>query len=156
LTPLPARIVAWEDFRSEHPQGLVLNLETGHFRDYGVNPYAGYDRIDSSPLFAARNGDDDRLPPKERVVYFEAGDAAFAVPFASLARERTIEIETDDGVLTVRWRPGVASALDDVTVAEGRDVGAAEVTIDSRPVPFSEPFWFAVAAFRPDIEIVDD
>jgi hypothetical protein len=27
--------------------------------------------------------------------------------------------------------------------------------LDGEPVPFSEPFWFAVAAFRPDIEIVD-
>jgi hypothetical protein len=28
------------------------------------------------------------------------------------------------------------------------------VTLDGGPVPFHEPFWFAVAAFRPDVEIV--
>jgi hypothetical protein len=155
LEHLPARMVAWGDFRSEHPSALVLDKETGFFREYGANPYAGYDSIDSPPIFATRNEDDDRLPPKERVVYVEVGDGAFAVPFASLAEERAIETETDAGELVVRWRPGVASALDGATVAGGRDVGAANVLLDGKPIPFSEPFWFAVAAFRPDIEIVD-
>ncbi|MGH3132776.1 MAG: DUF3179 domain-containing protein [Gaiellaceae bacterium] len=155
LTQLPARMVAWEEFREEHPAGLVLDKETGFFREYGVNPYAGYDSVDSSPLFPTRNTDDDRLPPKERVVYVEVSDDAFAVPFALLAEQRTVMIETDGGELVVRWRGGVASALDDVTIAGGRDVGAANVLLDGDPVPFNEPFWFAVAAFRPDIEIVD-
>jgi hypothetical protein len=155
LEHLPARMVAWSDFRRDHPSALVLDRDTGFFREYGANPYAGYDSVDSSPLFATRNDDDDRLPPKERVVYVEVAEKAFAVPFASLAKERTIEIETDDGQLVVRWRGGVASALDQVTVAGGRDVGAASVLLDGEPVPFTEPFWFAVAAFRPDVEIVD-
>jgi hypothetical protein len=42
-----------------------------------------------------------------------------------------------------------------VTIASGRDVGATSVTLDGEPYPFHEPFWFAVAAFRPDIQIVD-
>lgn len=54
----------------------------------------------------------------------------------------------------MRWRPGVASALDSGGVAAGRDVGTAVVTLDGEPAPFPEPLWFAVAAFRPDIEIV--
>ena len=156
LRQLPARIVAWEEFRRAYPRGLVLNLFTGFSRTYGVNPYAGYDRIDSSPLFSVRNEDDDRLPPKERVVYVEVGDDAFAVPFSVLAEQPTITVETDGGELVVHWRGGVASALDEVTVDRGRDVGAATVRLDGELVPFTEPFWFAVAAFRPDIEIVDD
>jgi hypothetical protein len=155
LDQLPARMVAWSDFERDHPSALVLDKETGFFREYGANPYAGYDSIDSSPIFAVRNIDDDRLPPKERVVYVEIGTRAFAVPFSSLVKERTMEIETDGGELTVHWKAGVASALDEAAVATGRDVGAATVLLDGEPVPFSEPFWFAVAAFRPDIEIVD-
>jgi hypothetical protein len=34
-------------------------------------------------------------------------------------------------------------------------VGSVTVTLDGEPIPFQEPFWFAVAAFRPDAEIVD-
>jgi hypothetical protein len=155
LRQLSARIVSWGEFRDAHPTALVLDRETGFVREYGANPYAGYDSVDSSPLFATRNDDDDRLPPKERVVYVELGDEAFGIPFESLAKERTIEIETDEGTLAVRWRSGVASALDEATIAGGRDVGAARVVLDGKPYPFSEPFWFVVAAFRPDIEIVD-
>jgi hypothetical protein len=155
LEQLPARMVAWGDFRREHPSALVLDKETGFLREYGANPYAGYDSIDSPPIFATRGDDDDRLPPKERVVYVEVGSEAFAVPFSSLTKERTIEVETDSGTLVVRWEGGVASALDEAAIATGRDVGAATVRLDGELVPFSEPFWFAVAALRPDIEIVD-
>jgi hypothetical protein len=155
LKPLPARIVSWREFRRLHPSALVLNRDTGFVRDYGTNPYAGYDDIASSPIFATRNEDDKRLPPKERVVYVEVGNEAFAVPYSALAEEGAIELETDAGDLVVRWRRGVASALDTSAIAEGRDVGSAFVLLDGEAVPFSEPFWFAVAAFRPDIEIVD-
>lgn len=156
LRQLPARIVSWEEFRNDYPTGLVLDKETGFVREYGANPYAGYDSVDSPPIFATRGDDDDRLPPKERVVYFEVGDEAFAVPFPSLVEKRSIAVGTDEGELIVRWRPGVASALDEVTIAGGRDVGAASVLLGGEPVPFSEPFWFSVAALRPDIEIVDE
>jgi Protein of unknown function (DUF3179) len=155
LRDVPAQIVSWEDFRAENPSAPVLDRETGFVRDYGRNPYAGYDNVDSPPIFATRGDDDDRLPPKERVVYVETGDQAFAVPFASLADERRVEIEADAGTLVVRWRPGVASALDNGAISRGRDVGAATVHLAGKPVPFSEPFWFVVAAVRPDIEIVD-
>ena len=155
LRQVPARIVSWDELEREHPDAAVLSKDTGFFREYGVNPYAGYDRIDSSPLFAVRNEEDDRLPPKERVAYFEVGEKAYAVPFSSLVKKRTVQIDTEEGAVTVRWKPGVSSALDDVTVASGRDVGAASVAVDGEPYPFHEPFWFAVAAFRPDIEIVD-
>ncbi|HXF97572.1 MAG TPA: DUF3179 domain-containing protein [Gaiellaceae bacterium] len=156
LRQLPARIVAWEEFRRAHPDGLVLDIFTGFSRNYGANPYPGYDSIDSSPLFPVRNADDDRLPAKERVVYVEVDDHAFAVPYPALAEKRRIEIDVDGKRLVVTWRRGVASALDDVVLARGRDVGAANVLVDGRPVPFTEPFWFTVAAFRPDIEIVED
>jgi Protein of unknown function (DUF3179) len=155
LRQLPARIVSWRDFRRAHPAALVLNRETGFARDYGTNPYAGYDDIASPPIFPARNADDNRLPPKERVVYAEIGADAFAIPFPALAQRRTITVQTDEGELVVRWRPGVSSALDASAIAQGRDTGAATVLLDGEPVPFTEPFWFAVAAFRPDIEIVD-
>jgi hypothetical protein len=154
LRQLPAGIVSWDAFRRMHPTALVLNQDTGFGRDYGTNPYAGYDDVASPPFFPARNADDDRLPPKARVVYVEAGQEAFAVPYSALASRGTITLETAGGELVVRWRPGVASALDAADVDAGRDVGSASVLIDGEPVPFSEPFWFAVAAFRPDIEIV--
>ena len=151
LEVVPARIVAWSEFRRAHPEDLVLTRETGYDRDYGRNPYEGYDDVDSSPIFPTRNDDDERLPPKERVVFVEREGESVAVPHSTLAKRRRVEIDVGGHRLVVRFRKGVASALDDPEIAAGRDVGAAEVLEDGRPVAFSEPFWFAVAAFRPKV-----
>ena len=154
LEQLPSRIVAWADFRREHSGGRVLSRETGFSRPYGENPYAGYDSVDSSPIFPTKNADDDRLPPKERVVFIERGAEAVAVPFSSLREKKVVRVEVAGSRLIVRWRPGVASSLDDAQIAAGRDTGAAEVREAGRLVRFDQPFWFAVAAFRPDARIV--
>ena len=154
LDQLPARIVAWGEFRRANPDATVLSRETGHSRPYGRNPYAGYDTVDSPPFFPTKNADDDRLPPKERVVFVERGGEAVAVPFSVLRERRELTVELAGDELTVRWRPGAASALDQDSVADGRDVGSAEVLEDGRLIAFDQPFWFAVAAFRPDVRIV--
>ena len=154
LTQLPARMVAWGEFKTTHPRGLVLTRGTGYARDYGRNPYEGYDDINSPPIFATAGDDDGRLPPKERVVFIVAGPEAVAIPFSALAKKRLIRVEAGGRRFDVRWRPGVASALDSGQIASGRDVGAATVLENGKPVAFDEPFWFAVAAFRPDVRIV--
>jgi hypothetical protein len=154
LEQLPARILAWRDFKREYPGGSVLSRETGYDRPYGHNPYTGYDDADSSPFFAVRNSDDERLPAKERVVFIERGAEAVAVAFSTLRARRLMRVEVAGHRLVVRWRAGVSSALERPNVAEGRDVGAAEVLEDGRLVPFDQPFWFAVAAFRPGVRVV--
>jgi hypothetical protein len=156
LRQLPATILAWEDFAREHPEGKVLSRETGFVRSYGENPYAGYDSVDSPPFFEAANQDDDCLPPKERVVFIERGEEQVVVPFSALAKEREIGVEVGGEELVVTWRPGTRSALDSGTIASGRDVGTAVVrSVESGELVVHDlPFWFAVAAFAPEAEIV--
>jgi Protein of unknown function (DUF3179) len=154
LRQLPARIVAWRDFERQHPHGLVLTRKTGFSRPYGENPYSGYDDISSPPFFGAAHADDKRLQPKERVVFIDRGSDAAVVPFSVLQQRRTVRVSVGGHSLVVRWRGGVASALDSGSIPRGRDVGAASVTEHGKPVVFDEPFWFAVAAFRPHVRIV--
>ena len=154
LGQVAARIVPWAAFRRDHPGATVLSRRTGYDRAYGENPYAGYDDASSPPFFSTSNSSDGRLPPKERVVYLEEGDEAVAVPFSLLRERGEIEFEVGGRTLVVRWAAGVASALDSTEIANGRDVGSAQVLENGRPVAFHEPFWFAVAAFRPDIRVV--
>jgi hypothetical protein len=154
LERLPARIVAWREFATQHPNALVLSRETGHQRPYGSNPYEGYDDVDSPPFFPVANADDERLPPKERVVFIERGDDAIVVPYSVLERRRAVRVVVGGERLVVRFRLGPVSALDAPEIAEGRDIGAAEVLRDGRLVEFEEPFWFVVAAFRPEARIV--
>ena len=50
LPKVPASIISWADFRQNYPDGQVLTRDTGFTRQYGRNPYTGYDDIDSSPF----------------------------------------------------------------------------------------------------------
>jgi len=154
LRQLPARIVAWSAFERAHPRALVLTRDTGFLRAYGQNPYAGYDDVSSPPFFPAAHSNDRRLPPKERVVFIERGNDAAAIAFSALARRHRIAVTVGGHRLVVRFAPGVASALDQAAVASGRDIGSAQVTENGKPVPFDEPFWFAVAAFRPHVHVI--
>jgi hypothetical protein len=151
LRQLPARIVSWRSFSRAHPHGLVLSRSTGHSRPYGENPYTGYDDVQSPPFFPVKGQRDTRLPPKERVVFVQRGRAAVVVPFSVLARKRVVRIEVGGHRLVVRLTGKASSALDSSAISSGRSVGTAEVREHGRLVPFSEPFWFAVAAFRPRV-----
>jgi hypothetical protein len=149
LRQLPARIVSWADFRRRHSNALVLSRQTGYERPYGQNPYVGYDDVSKPPFFGAAHADDRRLAPKQRVVFLERGRDAVVIPFSTPAKRRTVTVTVGGHTLVVRFTASVASALDQGVISSGRDVGAAQVTENGKPVPFDEPFWFAVAAFRP-------
>ena len=126
LTSRPAAIVAWSQFRENFPEGLVLSRDTGFQRDYGRNPYVGYDDINNSP-FLFRGVIDERLSPFERVVTVEFGEAVVAYPFALLEQERVLEEERDRKGVVVFWVPGASSALDSLEIDQGRAVGATGV-----------------------------
>ncbi|MYE39572.1 MAG: DUF3179 domain-containing protein, partial [Chloroflexi bacterium] len=126
LNLVPAQIVSWADFRAAFPDADVLSRDTGHSRDYGRNPYYGYDRVDQSPfLFQGRP--DDRLLPMERVAALELDGQPLAFPFMTLEREGAVNYEANGRSIVVLFQPGTASALDQSRIAESRDVGATGV-----------------------------
>jgi hypothetical protein len=91
-----------------------------------------------------------------RVVFIEREGEQVVVPFSALAEAGEIEVEVGGEALEVTWRPGTRSALSSGVIASGRDVGTAVVRSagTGELVAFDLPFWFAVAAFAPDAEIV--
>jgi len=132
LTVLPAAIISWQDFQAAYPQGQVLSRETGFQRDYGRNPYAGYDDVNVSPfqytswLTSYRGpATPSDLPPMARVLTVAIGDDAVAYPYELLAAEQVVNDTVGDVDIVVLWAAGTASALDAAQIAEGRDVGAA-------------------------------
>jgi len=116
----------------------VLSRDTGHSRDYGRNPYPGYDDVDTSP-FLFEGEVDGRLAAKERVVGIESDGEAVAVRTSLLAKKRVLGVELSGEALTVWWKPGTASALEGASVAAGRDVGATGVfrsVLDGKKLTF--------------------
>ena len=156
LRLLPARIVAWRDFARDHPGGRVLSRDTGYDRAYGQNPYTGYDDVNSPPFFPAANPDDTSLLPKERVALVERGDEVVVIPFSALSERKRIRFTLAGEELEAVWVPGVRSALDSSDIAAGSKVGSALIrdVATGKTVVYDEPFWFSVAAFRPDARIV--
>ncbi len=138
LTRVPASIVAFEDFRKVHPRGKVLSRDTGHARDYGANPYAGYDSIDQHP-FLFDDPVDPRLPAMERVLNVSIGGVHRLYPFSVLERTPVVN-ETVAGVpVAVFSRGGTLSALDRASIRASRTVPSATAwkrTLDGRVLEF--------------------
>ena len=126
LNLLPATIIAWADFKAGYPDGAVLSRDTGFVREYGVNPYVGYDDADNSP-FLFFDQEDERLPAMERVAALTVGDAAVAFPFTALAERGVIRHSAGGRDIVVFFKPGVRSALDGPYIADSREVGATGV-----------------------------
>jgi hypothetical protein len=129
LEEYPAPLLAWGDFRDAHPTGSVLDwTATGYGRDYGRNPYTGYDDPDGTP-FLFRGALDDRETALQRVVGIAVDDesVAFTLEAVSGDEGKATAAKVGGDELVIFWKPGQASALDDVTIAGGMDVGSVGV-----------------------------
>ncbi len=115
--------VAWSVWRDAHPDGLVLSRETGFDRQYGRNPYPGYDDVDGVP-FLFEGEVDGRYTALTRILGFEADGAVFGVPMTDLQERRVITGALEDSEFVAWWTAGTSSALDSSNVADGYDVGA--------------------------------
>ena len=147
LTPVPASIVSWADFRQNYPDGQVLTRDTGFTRQYGRNPYTGYDDIDSSP-FLYVGPEDGRLRPVERVATVELGGESMAYPFLRLEETPAVNDEIGGRPIVVFFSPGTASALDAGSIAASRDVGATGV--------YDRRLGDRTLTFRPDSGVFTD
>lgn len=138
LKQLPSHIVSFADFKKHNRNGEVLSRETGVQRNYGENPYVGYDNINSRP-FLFRGEISDRLPAMERVLALRDHSSTLLFPLSTL-RERPL-INTTFGKLPVAVFAfsDVASALDQRDIAMSRKVPAAaayRAEIDGKPLTF--------------------
>jgi len=139
LTFLPSTIIAWGDFKVKYPNGQVLSKDTGYNRDYGRNPYAGYDDINSNP-FLFDGITDERFRPMERVVgiLLDTGQGQ-AYTLEHLSIEQVINDTIDETPIVIFWKSGTASALDSSYIADGNDIGTVgvyEALLDNETLTF--------------------
>jgi len=138
LRQLPAQIVSFKQFIEAHPESKVLSRETGYRRDYGRNPYVGYDDASASP-FLYRGKKDSRLRPMEKIVAVEIGGKFKAYPYSITRKSRVIHDQIRSQELVVFHAEGAASALDASEIGRSRDVGATgvfEPQVDGRRLQF--------------------
>ena len=145
---VPSRLESFVSFRTRYPNGRVLIPNEMSERDYGRNPYVGYDSL-SKPFLFPDSIDVAPLNAMDRVVAFVVDSGAYAVPLDLLRRKRDIKIED----IQLRWFSGQRSALDTSEIANGRDVGNVVVVRTkgeaNEDIPYHVTFAFAFRAFHP-------
>ena len=141
LALLPAWLDSWQGFVDEFPDGLVMD-QPDWPRDYGTNPYVGYD-TSRRPFLYQGEDPPHGIHPLARVV--RVGDRAW--PLERLRAAGRLEEEE----LVLSWVEGQASAMDTSEIAAGREVGSVRVRDrDGNDVVHDIPFAFAFHAFHPD------
>ena len=128
LTFLASSLISYANFKDAYPDGIVLSRETGHSRQYGNNPYAGYDTLDGRPfLFSGEL--DERLAAVDRVVTvrLDGEQIDIAYPVTLLAEIGVANDTQGNTNLAVFHLPGTTSGLGDRVIAEAADVGATAV-----------------------------
>lgn len=138
LERIPVATVPWSTWSEAHPDGWVLSRPADSGRDYGRNPYVGYDEAGSEP-FLYDGESDPRLPPKERVVAFPAARDSLTVQLSTLAERGTVTVPLDGEEVVLVAESGLASSLDTPVLAEGGEIaatGAFGTVVDGRALTF--------------------
>lgn len=139
LEQVPSQIISFAQFKENYPDGVVLSKDTGYDRNYGRNPYTGYDDVDSTPLFGAGN-DDGRLPPMEKVIGVKLEDKRKAYPYSLTRKEQAINDKVGDVPLLIVHTEGATSAMDAARIAESKESGSTGVfkrVLDDRKLTFT-------------------
>lgn len=149
LKMLPVRIESFKKFKERMPTGLVLVPRNKSMRQYGKNPYGGYDSLATPFLYGGEMP--KTVAPLSRVV--ASSGKAWSLDFLRSKKR----IETSDG-LVLSWEKGQNSALDETVIGKGVDVG--NVTVQKmqggelKDIVYTVDFAFAHFAFHPEIEII--
>jgi len=134
LQQIPLEHTRWSDWRARYPKTRVLSQDTGHRRDYGRSPYAGY--AESPQIMFEVAATDGRFHAKEWVVGVEINGVFKAYPFSQLAKGRN-ELRDTIGGKTIRL-------VYDASNRNGRVYSAGKL------LPSTMSYWFAWYAFHPD------
>lgn len=153
LALVPARLESFLDFKNRYPDGKVLVPNDPDFRNYGQNPYMGYD---SSAIPFLYKGDlPQGIEPMARVVVARAERTRPVIVTLELLRKQGRVVI---GSVEFTWQAGQSSAVDNAKIAEGRDVGTVDVVEllpgqSPKALPYDVTFAFVAHAFHPDIQI---
>lgn len=139
LQLLPASLTSWDEWQQRHPKTLVLDVDTGHNRNYELDAYAHYGTTDR--LMFPLNHSDKRLDLKDRVIGVEVDGVFKAYSYKLLPQEGHF-ITTD-----------VVNGQD-IQIEYLPEAQATYITdADGNALPSASMYWFSWSAFHPDTEV---
>lgn len=178
LNLIPFDVITWGDWKTLHPDTLVLTTETGYIRSYTTDPYGSY-YTEPRIMFPVENRD-DRLPLKEIILGFNQNGIYKAykqndieskiiindsigetpVMLVSLFSEnaRAFERTTGDQILDFAYTDG--KIFDTQTNSEwnydGLSISGKYEGNQLERMPIEPGFWFEWVAFHPNTELFGD
>ena len=146
LDLIPSQIISFEQFKSNYPNGLVLSRETGFKRQYGTNPYVGYDDINQTP-FLFDGPKDGRLEPNEKVIAIKLPEVSKAYPYSITKKLNVINDKINESPIAVFHSGGAVSALDASKIEDSKESGSTgifsrEVDNDILSFTYKDGFFF--------------
>jgi len=126
LTILSSQLISFDQFRETYPDARVLSRNTGHRRNYGENPYAGYDDINNSPLML-REEVSDEIPPMEKVIGVRTDREVKGYTYSVTKAQKVLHDEVGGEPIVIFHLDGMVSALDNRSISRSRDDGATGV-----------------------------
>lgn len=136
LHQLAVEHTSWNTWKRQHPDSTVLSQDTGYSRDYGRNPYSGYESTSST--YFPINHHDERLPSKSWVVGLNIGDHYKAWSLEYLKNKGSHELIWHGHQLSIEVEG------DSIRITDGKS---------GKQLPVTRLYWFAWATFHPDTEL---
>lgn len=124
LTEIPAQIISYAEFVRIYPDAKLLSKDTGYNRDYGRNPYRGYDRVGNSP-FLLDAPTDPRLPAMRRVLAVSHKNQNKLYPFNELDNHRILEDHFNGIDLVIFTHQNTLSVLDAERIKNSHNIISA-------------------------------
>ncbi|MFT5506634.1 MAG: hypothetical protein ACI8XC_004362 [Gammaproteobacteria bacterium] len=137
LKRLPVNHTSWKVWKARHPKTLAMSLKTGFHRDYGRNPYSGYE-TSKSIYFAVKNRAPENYHPKEEVLGIEVSGIFKAYPFIELERGKKTNFNDTMGQVKLKLNWDSDARQLQVYKNSGEEVIGVQ------------GFWFAWFAFHPN------
>ena len=178
LDLVPFDVITWGDWKTLHPNTLVLTTDTGYIRSYATDPYGSY-YTEPRIMFPVEHSD-DRMNPKEIILgfnqdgiykaykqnYIESNvlinDSIGETPvlLVSLFSEnsRAFERIIDGEILDFTYADG--KIFDTQTKSEwnydGLSILGEHEGKQLERIPIEPGFWFAWVAFHPETLVFGD
>lgn len=139
LSLVAADYTVWQDWKVQHPDGLVLDKNTGHSRDYSRDPYAGYENV--ATLYFEVQNRDQRFHEKEPVVGLTINGEAKVWPLGELKKVNKWPLQDALGGTDLRIN------------YRAQDQSVTIVDTNGTRLPAVPAYWFAWVAFYPDTQV---
>jgi hypothetical protein len=138
LQMIPIIHTNWADWKSRYPEDEVLSTETGYYRDYNRDPYAGYEN--SENIMFPLSNTDNRFHAKELLLGVEINGKYIAFPFS--------ELKQTNGRVSIKF------AGKELIVNYDKIYNTARVSLASgEEIPGIILYWFAWIAFHSGSEV---